>query len=160
VPLSRGVARPAAAAALALGAAAAAACATAMAWFGELSPGAMAAVTSTGALVAASGIARRAGAGSPAVGRPRFAWLLLAGAVAAYEAVALFRGDVPSLSALADPLLAVPAVRGAATILWLAAGAWLAARPTGRAAAAMRRTPGRAGVFAAWLWLGVHFLAR
>lgn len=157
--LSCGVTRPAAAAALALGAAAAA-CATAVAWFGELSPGAMAAVTSTGTLVAVSGMARRAGAGSPAVRRPRFAWLLLAAAVAAYEAVALLSGDVPSLSDLADPLLAVPAVRGAATILWLAAGAWLAARPTGRAAAAMRRTPGRAGVFAAWLWLGVHFLAR
>lgn len=157
--LSHGVTRPAAAAALALGAAAAA-CATAVAWFGELSPGAMAAVTSTGTLVAASGMVRRAGAGSQAVGRPRVAWLLLAGTVTAYEAVALLRGDVPSLSDLADPLLAVPAVRGAATVLWLAAGAWLAARPTGRAAAAMRRTPGRAGVFAAWLWLGVHFLAR
>lgn len=27
-------------------------------------------------------------------------------------------------------------------------------------AAAMRRPPGRAAVLAAWLWLGVHFLAR
>jgi hypothetical protein len=26
--------------------------------------------------------------------------------------------------------------------------------------AAMRTTPGRAVVFAAWVWLGVHFLAR
>jgi hypothetical protein len=27
-------------------------------------------------------------------------------------------------------------------------------------AAAMRTTPGRATVLVAWLWLGVHFLAR
>ncbi len=27
-------------------------------------------------------------------------------------------------------------------------------------AAAMRRTPGRIVVFAGWIWLGVHFLAR
>lgn len=27
-------------------------------------------------------------------------------------------------------------------------------------AAAMRTTPGRAVVLAAWLWLGLHFLAR
>jgi uncharacterized protein DUF6186 len=27
-------------------------------------------------------------------------------------------------------------------------------------AAAMRTTPGRAAVLVAWLWLGVHFLAR
>jgi hypothetical protein len=27
-------------------------------------------------------------------------------------------------------------------------------------AAAMRRTPGRAAVLVAWVWLGVHFLAR
>ena len=27
-------------------------------------------------------------------------------------------------------------------------------------AAAMRTTPGRAAVLLAWLWLGVHFLAR
>lgn len=30
----------------------------------------------------------------------------------------------------------------------------------GAVAAAMRRTPGRAAVLVAWLWLGVHFLAR
>jgi hypothetical protein len=35
-------------------------------------------------------------------------------------------------------------------------------RPTaGQAlAAAMRSTPGRAAVLLAWVWLGVHFLAR
>jgi hypothetical protein len=27
-------------------------------------------------------------------------------------------------------------------------------------AAAMRTTPGRVAVLAAWLWIGVHFLAR
>ena len=27
-------------------------------------------------------------------------------------------------------------------------------------AAAMRTTPGRLAVFSAWIWLGVHFLAR
>lgn len=27
-------------------------------------------------------------------------------------------------------------------------------------AAAMRTTPGRAAVLAAWVWVGVHFLAR
>ena len=30
----------------------------------------------------------------------------------------------------------------------------------GAVAAAMRTTPGRAAVLVAWLWLGVHFLAR
>ncbi|TFV88206.1 hypothetical protein E4P40_10315 [Blastococcus sp. CT_GayMR20] len=35
-------------------------------------------------------------------------------------------------------------------------------RPTAAQAvgAAMRTTPGRAAVWAVWLWLGIHFLAR
>ena len=157
---SRGIARPVAAGAPFLAATATIGCATAVAWFGELSPGSLVAVTVAGTLVAGRGMVRQAGAGSPAVGRPPIAWWVLLGAGAASEGVALVRADLPTLSDLADPLLAVPAARGAATVLWLALGAWLAARPTGRAAAAMRRTPGRAAVFAAWLWLGVHFLAR
>jgi hypothetical protein len=37
--------------------------------------------------------------------------------------------DLPTLSDLADPLLASPVPRGVATLVWLVAGAWLATRP-------------------------------
>jgi hypothetical protein len=40
--------------------------------------------------------------------------------------------DLPTLSDLADPALASPALRGAATLCWLAAGAWLLTRPSSR----------------------------
>ena len=74
--------------------------------------------------------------------------------------VALLDDDVPTVSDLADPVLAVPAIRAAATLLWCAVGAWLVARPSAAMAARMRRPAGRVAVLASWLWLGVHFLAR
>ena len=74
--------------------------------------------------------------------------------------VALLHDDVPTVSDLADPALAVPVIRAAATRLWCVAGAWLVARPSAPLAAAMRRPAGRLAVLASWLWLGVHFLAR
>jgi hypothetical protein len=62
---------------------------------------------------------------------------------------------------------AVLAVAGFAALGAAGAALALAARrspgraPAGKAvAAAMRTLPGRVAVLAAWLWLGVHFLAR
>ena len=171
--------RPAVAgAALVTGACAGAvACAAAVAAFGEFSRGALVAVTATGALVAGLGLARRAGSGAAAVRRPGVPPLL--GAVAVWDVVALVSDRLPTLSDLADPVLAIPALRAAATVVWLAAGVWLVTRPTGREAAAapsvsrrstappgqavaacMRTTAGRVTVLAAWMWVGVHFLAR
>ena len=61
----------------------------------------------------------------------------------------------------------LPALLGYVVLLVAALALELAARrtpvgaPLGRAlAAAMRRGPGRVAVLAAWIWLGVHFLAR
>ncbi len=153
------------------------ACATAVAVCGELSTGALLAVAGTGAAAVVVGLTGRAGAGAPPVGRRGLPWLGGLAVALAAEVVALLDDDLPTLSDLADPLLAHPLVRAAATGAWLAAGAWLVTRPgagagappgarPGRAsaaqalAAAMRTTPGRVAVLLAWAWLGVHFLAR
>ena len=135
-------------------------CAAAVAGYGELHPGSLVAVAATGTLIAGVGLIRRTGAGSPSRGRLPSAWLALAAVLAVFEVVALLDDGVPTVSDLADPALAVPAVRGAATLLWCAVGAWLAARPPAAAAAMMRRPAGRLAVMGSWLWLGVHFLAR
>ena len=157
--LAVAVARPAPLAlagcgALALG------CAAAVAAYGELDPGSLVAVTTTGTLVAGVGLLRRTGAGSPSAGRPLIAWLLLGAVLASFEVVALLHDGIPTVSDLADPALAVPVVRATATVLWCALGAWLVARPPATVAAAMRRPVGRVAVLGTWLWLGVHFLAR
>ncbi len=151
------------------------ACATAVAVCGELSAGALLAVAVAGAAIVGVGLARRAGAAAPPVGRRGLPWLGLLAAGLAAETVALLDDDLPTLSDLADPLLAHPVARAAATVAWLAAGAWLVTRPGGAAAApplpgratagralaaALRTTPGRVAVLLAWAWLGVHFLAR
>jgi hypothetical protein len=134
-------------------------CAAAVTAFGELHAGSLVAVTTTGMVIGGVGLIRRTGAGSTGGGRLPSAWLL--GAVlAVFEVVALLDDGVPTVSDLADPALAVPAVRGAATLLWCAVGVWLAVRPPAAAAATMRRPAGRLAVLASWLWLGVHFLAR
>lgn len=135
-------------------------CAAAVAAYGELDPGSLVAVTTIGTLVAGVGVLRRTVAGSPSVGRPPIAWLLLGAVLAVFELVALFHHGVPTVSDLADPALAVPVVRAAATVLWCALGAWMVVRPPAAVAAAMRRPVGRVAVLATWLWLGVHFLAR
>jgi hypothetical protein len=159
VASSRRIASPGTAAALGLGAIAAFGCATAVAAFGELAPGSLVAVGAAGAVLCGVGLARRAGAGSPPV-RPAVPASVVLGTVILFEAFALAHPAVPTLSDLADRPLATPAVRGAAVLLWLLLGSWLVLRPTGAVAAAMRRPAGRLAVLAAWLWLGVHFLAR
>jgi len=101
-------------------------------YFGELSTGALVAVGSTGALIAIVGLADRAGEAAPPVGRRGLPWLGWLAAVLAWEVVSLVDGDLPTLSDLADPVLASPPVRGAATVFWLGVGAWLIARPRHR----------------------------
>ncbi|WP_089304524.1 hypothetical protein [Geodermatophilus pulveris] len=109
--------------------AAALGCAAVVAVSGQLSAGALVAVAAAGAAVTATGLARRAGAGAPPVGRRGLPWLVWLAAALGWELVTLADADLPTLSDLADPVLAVPLVRGAATLAWLAAGAWLLTRP-------------------------------
>ena len=109
--------------------AAGAACVVAVAVFGELSTGALVAVSSAGAVLTAVGLVRRAGAGAPPVGRRGRPWLAWLAAAVAWELVTLADGDLPTLSDLLDPVLAHPVLRGTATAGWLAAGAWLVSRP-------------------------------
>jgi hypothetical protein len=80
-------------------------------------------------LVAVVGLARRAGEAALPVGRRGLPWLGWLAAGVAWELLALLDDDVPTLSDLADPVLAHPPVRAAATVAWLIAGAWLLARP-------------------------------
>ncbi|SDN77100.1 hypothetical protein SAMN05428965_1546 [Geodermatophilus sp. DSM 45219] len=108
---------------------AALACATAVAVSGELSAGALLAVTAAGLVVAAVGLVRRAGAEAPRVGRRGLPWLGWLAAAVVWELATLADDDLPTLSDLADPVLASPVARGAATLGWLAAGAWLVGRP-------------------------------
>ena len=49
-------------------------------------------------------------------------------AAVAWEFLVLL-GGLPTVSDLADPVLAHPAVRAAVTLAWLIAGAWLVTRP-------------------------------
>jgi hypothetical protein len=108
---------------------AAATCAVTVAVSGELSAGALLAVTAAGLVVAGVGLARRAGAAAPPVGRRGTPWLGWLAAAAVWELVTLADDDLPTLSDLADPVLANPGARAVATLGWLAAGAWLVARP-------------------------------
>jgi hypothetical protein len=135
-------------------------CAATVAAYGELHTGSLVAVATTGTLVAGVGLIRRTGAGSPSEGRLPNAWLSLGAVLAVVEVVALLDDGVPTVSDLADPALAVPVIRAAATLVWCAVGAWLVARPPAAVATMMRRPAGRLAVLASWLWLGVHFLAR
>jgi Family of unknown function (DUF6186) len=135
-------------------------CAAAVAAYGELHAGSLVAVGATGTLIAGVGLIRRTGSGSPSEGGLPRAPLCLGAALAVGEAVALLDDGVPTVSDLADPALAVPVIRAAATLLWCAVGAWLVARPPAAVATMMRRPAGRLAVLASWLWLGVHFLAR
>jgi Family of unknown function (DUF6186) len=135
-------------------------CAAAVATSGELALGSLVGVMITGTVVAGVGLFRRTGAGSPSGGRPPTAWLVAGVTLAVFEVVALVHDGVPTVSDLADPALAAPVVRAAATVLWCALGAWLVVRPRGPVAGAMRQLAGRLAVLASWLWLGVHFLAR
>jgi hypothetical protein len=113
-------------------AAAGGACVAAVAAFGELSIGALVAVLATGLAVTAAGLARRAGAGAAPVGRGGWLWLAWFAAVVGWELLVLADDGPPTVSDLADPVLAPPAARAAATVVWLAAGWWLLRRPRGR----------------------------
>ena len=104
-------------------------CVAAVVVYGELSTGALIAVGSTGAALAAVGLGRRAGAAAPPVGRRGLPWLIWLAAVLAWELLTLVDDNLPTLSDLLDPILARPALRGAATMGWLAAGVWLLSRP-------------------------------
>jgi len=112
---------------------AAAACVAAVVSFGELSVGALLAVGGAGVLVAVVGLAGRSGEAAPPVGRRGRPWLGWLAVAVTWEVVTLLDDDLPTVSDLADPLLAHPPVRGAATAAWLLAGAWLVARPGHRA---------------------------
>jgi hypothetical protein len=135
-------------------------CAAAVAAYGELHAGSLVAVGATGTLIAGVGLIRRTGAGSPSEGGLPRAPLFFGAVLAVGEAVALLDDGVPTVSDLADPALAVPVIRAAATLVWCVVGAWLVARPPAAVATMMRRPAGRLAVLASWLWLGVHFLAR
>jgi hypothetical protein len=108
---------------------AAGACAAAVAVSGELSAGALLAVVAAGLVVTGAGLTRRAGAAAAPVGRRGLPWLGLLVAAVAWELATLADDDLPTLSDLADPVLAEPVLRGAATLAWLAGGAWLVTRP-------------------------------
>jgi hypothetical protein len=110
-------------------AAATVSCAAVVAVAGELSTGALLAVAAAGAVVAAAGLARRAGAAAAPVGRRGLPWLGWLAAAVVWELVTLADDDLPTLSDLADPVLASPVLRGGATLAWLAAGTWLVTRP-------------------------------
>jgi hypothetical protein len=101
---------------------------------GELSSGALLGVGIGGGAVAALGVARRSGEAARPVGRRALPWAGWLAAVLGWELVALSDVDLPTVSDLADPLLAHPAARGVATLGWLAAGGWLLARPRHRTA--------------------------
>ncbi len=103
-----------------------------MAW-GELSVGALLAIGTAGTAVAVVAFVRRSGEIAPPVGPRGLPWLALALAAVSWELVTLADDGLPTASELADPFLAQPLVRGAATLGWLAVGAWLLDRPLRRA---------------------------
>ena len=107
-------------------------CVAAVVVYGELSTPALVAVGTTGALLAAVALGRRAGQAAQPVGSRGLPWLIWLAAATAWELLTLVNEDLPTLSDLVDPVLAHPALRGAATVGWLAGGAWLLARPRHR----------------------------
>jgi hypothetical protein len=107
-------------------------CVAAVVVYGELSLPALLAVAGTGAVLAGVGLARRAGEASAPVGPRGLPWLLWLAAAVGWELVTLLDDRLPTVSDLLDPALAVPALRGAATLGWLAFGAWLITRPCDR----------------------------
>ena len=113
-------------------AAGATACAGAVMASGELSLGALLAVGTVGTIIVGLGLVRRCGETAPPVGRQGLPWLVWGTAAVSWEFVMLVDDDMPSLSDLADPALAHPALRGTATLCWLGAGAWLLTRPSSR----------------------------
>lgn len=107
-------------------------CVGAVVLFGELSTAALVAVVLTGGALAGVGLAWRAGAAAPPVGRAGLPWVAWLGVAVVLELLAFVHDGVPTVSDLLDPVLAHPPLRGAATVLWLAAGGWLLARSAPR----------------------------
>lgn len=115
-------------------AAGAASCVGAVMAWGELSLGAFLAVGTVGTIIVGLGLVRRCGETAPPVGRQGLPWVVWGTVAVSWELIMLVH-DMPTLSDLADPGLAHRALRGTATLCWLAAGAWLLARPTSRPSA-------------------------
>jgi hypothetical protein len=101
-----------------------------VATYGELTVQAFVAVLLSGGALMVAALRRRAGSGSPAVpgGRVWLAWLVVLGVWEFYTL--LHEAHLPTLSDLMDPILAHPMIRGAATVVWFAAGIWLLRRPS------------------------------
>jgi hypothetical protein len=110
-------------------------CVVAVVTWRELSLGALLAVGTAGSIIAGRALLQRSGEAARPVGRRGLPWLAWGTAAVSWELVALAHDDLPTASDLADPALAHPALRGAATVCWLAAGVWLLARPSSRPAA-------------------------
>jgi hypothetical protein len=104
-------------------------CVAAVAIGGELSLAALLAVGTAGAVVAGTGLVRRSGEAARPVGRRGLPWLGWLTAAVSWELVSLAADGMPTASDLADPVLAHPVLRGAATVCWLALGVWLLTRP-------------------------------
>jgi hypothetical protein len=107
-------------------------CVAAVMTWGELSLGALLAVGTAGTIVVGLGLVRRSGEAAPPVGARGLPWLAWGTAAVSWELITFADDDLPTLSDLVDPALAHPVLRGAATLCWLAAGAWLLARPSSR----------------------------
>jgi hypothetical protein len=116
-------------------AAGAVSCVTAVVVCGELSLGALLAVGTAGTIVVVVGLVRQSGETARPVGFRGLPWLVWTAVAVSWELLALARDDLPTVSDLADPVLARPVLRGAATLCWLAAGMWLLARPSSRSTA-------------------------
>lgn len=104
-------------------------CVGTVAVFGELSVEALVAVSATGVIVLSAALTRRAGEAAEPVGRRGLPWAVWLAAALAWELLVRTDDAQPTLSDRMDPVLADPVPRGAATAVWLAAGAWLLARP-------------------------------
>ncbi|MGY2067025.1 hypothetical protein [Blastococcus sp. SYSU DS0619] len=107
-------------------------CAAAVMAWGELSVGALLVIGTAGTAVVVVALVRHSGETVPPVGRRGLPWLALATAAVSWELVTLADDELPTASDLADTFLAEPLLRGAATLCWLAVGAWLLDRPRRR----------------------------
>jgi len=107
-------------------------CVAAVLAWGELSVGAFLAIGTAGTAVVVAALIRHSGETAAPVGRRGLPWLALATAAVSWEVVTLAADELPTASDLADPFLAEPLLRGAATVCWLAVGAWLLDRPRRR----------------------------
>lgn len=107
-------------------------CVAAVMVWGELSVEALVVIGTAGTAVVVVALVRQSGRTAPPVGRRGLPWLALVTAAVSWELVTLADDQLPTASDLADPFLAEPLLRGAATVCWLAVGAWLLDRPRRR----------------------------